>query len=199
MNKHYRSIAWGYHQPGGCVLWWAVQPTQHLHIVSELDFEQLDESELATQMKARERSLNITKTSYTVGSPAIVRTLKQKGLQGEWVGDRLMHYGVCVIPADDDTLNGWKRCQSILRPSPDGTPWLTIDPSCVTLVRAIQSGLRADRDPNDVRDAHPSLVAFRYGAMSRPSPDTYKPPVVYPVGTPGYVMQQHIREGRLSR
>ncbi len=197
-SLHFRSVSWGYHEPGGAVLWWRMAPSRHLHILSELCFEQLDESELASRIKARDAKLNAKPISYTVGTPAIVSDPKQKarGVKGETIGDRLAHYGIVIIAADDDTLNGWKRCHSLLRPSPDGTPWLTIDPSCEQFIRAVPSGLRDDKDPEDVREPHPTLTAFRYGAMSRPSPETSLPVEVYPVDSPGFLQQQVQRAWR---
>src|SRR5882672_4977491 len=114
-RKHFRSLEWAYHEPGGCVLWWVVEPTRHLHIQSELCFDQLDESDLAAQMKMRDRQLKcgrpfMATIAYTVGTPAIVSTkAKKPGFRGETIGDRLAHYGIIVIPADEDLLNGWKR------------------------------------------------------------------------------------------
>ncbi len=182
-----------------------VAPTRHLHIMSELCFEQLDEFELATQMKQRNRELHLgppftARIRYTVGTPAIVSTTAKKiGFRGETIGDRLAHYGVLVIPADDDLLNGWKRVQSLWRLDPEGQPWLTIDPSCTQLARAIPAGLRDDRHTDEVRSPHPALTALRYGAMSRPAPDTVPVHVHYPEGTPGYYLQRGIRDGARAR
>jgi hypothetical protein len=201
-RKVFRSLAWGYHEPGGCVLWWIVEPTRHLHILSELDYEQLDEQELATQICTRDRALRlgppfVARCAYTVGTPAIVSTkAKKPGFRGETIGDRLAHYGVIVIPADDDLLNGWKRCQSLLRTDAHGDPWLTIDPSCEPLIRAIPSGLRDDKEPDDLLAPSPALTALRYGAMSRPAPDTITDIPTYPFGSAGYYIQRGIREGQ---
>jgi len=81
----FRSLAWGIHAPGGCVLWWLIKPTKHLHILRMLSFEQFDEHDLATEMKTQEadigigvdeqgilRKLGVSVVAYTVGSPEIV-------------------------------------------------------------------------------------------------------------------------------
>lgn len=199
-RKFFRSCVWGFHDPGGIILWWLVQPDRHLHILSEMPFEQLDESELVAQVKTRDRELQLgppfmATVAYTVGTPAIVSTeAKKPGFRGETIGDRLAHYGLIVIPADDDQLNGWKRVQSLLRCDEHGDPWLTIDPSCEQLSRAIPTGLRDEKHPDEVRTAAPALTALRYGAMSRPAPEDVPTHIEYPEGTMGWYLQRGIRE-----
>jgi hypothetical protein len=179
-----------------------VEPTRHLHILSELCFEQWDESELAAAIQVRDRQLHLgspfsLRVRYTVGTPAIVSTTATRpGFRGETIGDRLAAYKILVIPADDDLLNGWKRCHSLFRLDPAGQPWLTIDPACPQLIRAIPSGLRDEKAPDDVRDPHPALTAFRYGAMSRPSPESTSATTDYPEGSAGWYIQRGIREGQ---
>ena len=199
-TKWFRSLAWGFFDPGGIVLWWLVQPTRHLHIASELAYEQLDESELVAKVHQRDRELKVnppfTRTiAYTVGTPTIISTeAKKPGFRGETIGDRLAHYGLVVIPADDDHLNGWKRVQSLFRSDEHGDPWLTIDPSCEQLTRALASGLRDEKHPDDVRSAAPALVALRYGAMSRPAPEDVPTHIEYPEGTMGWYFQRALAE-----
>ncbi len=189
-DRIFRSLSWGFHAPGGHLLWWAVAPSQHLRIFAELAFEQAEESDVVLKAKQIERDHHLKAITYTVGTPAILARKHTEGFLGETIGDRFAHHGMPIIAADEDTLNGWKRCQSLFRTAPDGEPWLTIDPACTALVRAITTGLRDDKDPDDIGEPHPALRAFRYGAMSRPSPELVKPTVVYPVDSPGYVMQQ---------
>lgn len=198
----FRSLVWQYHDPGGVVLWWRVAPTRHLHIAAEMPFERLDESEVVQKIKERDRQLRVNPPfhatiRYTVGTPAIISTESKKpGFRGETIGDRLAHYGLVVVAADDDLLNGWKRVQSLLRLDPQGEPWLTIDPSCEQLSRAIPTGLRDEKHPDEVRTAAPALTALRYGAMSRPSPELTAAAVVdYPWGTMGYYFQQALKDG----
>lgn len=201
----FRSLAYGYHEPGGMVLWWLIQPTKHLHILSELPIEERDEEELATEIKARDRLLGIgtdaegmmlylavPMVAYTVGSPEIVSNLKQRkaGFRGETIGDRLLRHGVVVIPADDDRLNGWARCLSLFKKDPQGQPWLTIAPSCKQLIQSIPASLLDEKHEDDIVNESPAMKAFRYGAMSRPSPETYVAPIVIPPGSPADAKQK---------
>ena len=96
-----------------------------------------------------------------------------KGPKGESVWDTLIHYHLPLRDADKDRINGWYRVHELLKPSPFGTPWLTVDPSCKYLLRTIAA---APRDLNEEDELHPKftddhgLESLRYGAMSRPSP-----------------------------
>lgn len=204
-RRVFRSIAWGFHAPGGTVLWWLIQPTGHLHILRELSFEQLDEQDLASAIKTHDqqiglgkddqgqyRKLGLASVAYTVATPAIVTNYRQRkpGLRGETVGDRLLRYGIAAIAADDDALNGWKRCQSLLTLDDRQRPWLTIDPTCTHLTDAIRAGLQDQKDTDDIQNPAPALTAFRYGAMSRPTPRTVTPTIKIPAGSPADVMRQ---------
>ncbi len=193
-RRCFRSLAWGYHDPGGIVLWWIIQPTKRLHILDELPFEQMDEADLVMAVKAKDtllRSLDIERVSYTVGTPAIVSTRQKKpGFRGETIGDRLAQYGMPIVPADDDLLNGWKRCQALLKADEQGVPWLTIDPRCVTLIHAIPTGLMDDKHPDEVRTPAPALTALRYGAMSRPTPAVTRAILKIPAGSPADIMRK---------
>lgn len=203
-RRAFRSLAWGFHAPGGIVLWWIIQASRHLHVLDEMPFEQLDEPSLAAAIRTRDKalgigrdadggllSLEIPAIAYTVGTPEIVSNPKEKrrGIKGETIGDRLLKYGVVVIAGDDDRLNGWQRCQSFLQLSLDGKPALTVDPRCKQLIHAIPTGLQDAKHSDDVRDPSPSLTAFRFGAMSRPTPLAYTPVVKIPAGSPADVMR----------
>jgi hypothetical protein len=192
------------------VLWWLIQITGHLHILGELPFEQMDEQDLASAIKTTDRTLGIgvhpdggclhlgiPHVAYTVGTPEIIANLKQKkpGFRGETIGDALLHYGIVVTPADEDAVNGWKRCQSLLRTDPDGQPWLTIDPACTHLTNAIRSGLQDAAHTDDVSNPAPALVAFRYGAMTRPTPYQFQQRGEIPPGSPADIMRK-LREAR---
>ena len=200
-----RSLAWGFHDPGGIVLWCLIQPTKHLHIIGELPFEQLDEQELATAIKIRDTQLGIGPNgrleiehiAYTVGTPEIVSNPKQKklGFRGETVGDRLLRFGIVVIAADEDVVNGWARCQSLLRSDEAGRPWLTIDPSCTHLIQALPSGLQDAKDVDDILTPAPALTALRFLAMSRPSPMLRSAARVMPPGSPADIMRK-MRRGQ---
>ena len=204
-RRIFRSLAWAYHDPGGICLWWLIRSDARLHILSELAFEQQDEAELAGHIKDHDQrlgigcdkngdmlSLLIRFVSYTVGTPEIVSKPGPKpfGWKGETIGDRLLRHGIVVSPADDDRLNGWQRCQTLLQTFVDGEPWLTISPSCTKLIQAIPTGLQDSKHTDDVQNPHPALTAFRYGAMSRPTPQQHTPTVKIPPGSPADVMQK---------
>lgn len=204
-RRAFRSLSWGFHSPGGMVLWWIIQSSRHLHILDEMAFEQLDEQSLASAVKSKDRELGIGKhpdggllalevpsVSYTVSTPEIVSNIgeRKRGIKGETIGDRLLKYGVVVIAADDDRLNGWQRCQSFLQTTLDGKPALTIDTRCKQLIHAIPTGLQDSKHTDDIRDPSPALTAFRFGAMSRPTPMAYTPVVRIPAGSPADVMRK---------
>lgn len=209
-RKAFRSLAWAYHEPGGIVLWWLIRADRRLHILDELPFDQKDEKALAESIKAKDaelgigydtkgdlRKLQIAAIGYTVGTPEIVSKPGPKpfGWKGETIGDRLITHGILVTPADDDRLNGWQRCQTLLQTYVDGEPWLTIDPRCTQLIQAIPTGLRDDKHTDDVQNPAPALTAFRYGAMSRPSPSVKPLVVKIPAGSPADIMRK-IRDGK---
>lgn len=185
------------------MLWWLIQPTRHLHIFGELEFEEQGEVELAGQIKAKDREYGIGRdqrgdllwrglahVAYTVGTPEIVSHAKKLGFVGETIGDRLLQHGIVVIQADDDQLNGWARCHSLLQCDSDGTPWLTMDPSCKALIKSIPAGLQDADHTDEIVNASPALTAFRYGAMTRPSPRSVVETVEIPPGSPADVMRR---------
>ncbi len=203
MRRAFRSLCWGFHAPGGAVLWWLIKQTGHLHILGELLFEQMGEHDVAAAMREKDaalglgldaeglvRHLEIPRVAYTVGDPRVVAPMiESDGFQGETIGDRFRREGLVIVPADDDLLNGWQRCQALLQSDPAGVPWLTVDPSCRELVQAIPAGLQDSGDPDDVQRAAPVLVAFRYGAMSRPTPSARLVPAAkMPADCPAAVM-----------
>lgn len=198
-RRVFRSFAWAYADPGGICLWWLIRADKRLHILGELSFEQMDEQMVAQAIKAKDleleigpgRALDIPHVAYTVGTPEIVSKPGPKpfGWKGETIGDRLLRHGILVLPADDDRLNGWQRCQTLLQ-TVDPEPWLTIDPRCTKLIDAIPTGLRDDKHADDVQNPAPALTAFRYGAMSRPTPKTEAEVVHIPPGSPADVMRK---------
>ena len=204
--KAFRSLSWAFHAPGGHVLWWLVKNSGRLHILSELAFEHLPEAELAAEIKARDQELRleprfgIKEIAYTVGTPEIVSDIKppKSGIRGQTIGDTLLSYGVPILAADPDALNGWQRVQSLLRVDETEKPTLTIDPSCKVLADAIRSGLQEDEHPEDIKAPAPALLALRYGAMTWPSVDQATPIEKIPVGSPAWYMQQE-RQGDSRR
>lgn len=171
----FRSMDWGRNQPG-CVLWWTVLPDHLLYIRQEYKFQGMSEHEVAGAVKKIDATLGLTRLGYTAADPSIFNqtgaTHQRAQFIGQSIGESLNYYGLHLIRGDNDRFNGWGRCHSLLRPAPDGTPWLTIHPDCRYLIRSIAGAVSAADRPDDVdttSDDH-ALDAWRYGAMSRPSP-----------------------------
>ena len=184
--RWFRSLDWGYNAPG-CVLWWAILPDHRQYIRAELKFQRMDEPELAAAVKAVEMTLGRPTIAYTAGDPSVFNktgaTHRHGGFVGQSIGETLGHYGLSITPADNERIIGWKRCHSILRPAPDGMPWLIVHPECSYLIRSIGSARSNKTNADDVdtaSDDH-AIDCWRYGAMSRPAPamihDTTQPSV----------------------
>lgn len=201
--RWFRSLDWGYNAPG-CVLWWAVLPDHRVYIRAELKFQRMDEPEVAAAIKKIDLELGRPKIAYTAGDPAVFNKTgathrAASGFVGQSIGQTLGYYGIPITGADNDRINGWKRCHSLLRQAPDGRPWLLIHPSCRYLIRSIPSARSDDKNPDDVdtnSDDH-ALDTLRYGAMSRPAPDAVKPRTKTPAGSPADIMAKlRAKQGR---
>ena len=125
--------------------------------------------------------LGLGRPRYVVAGGDIDARHGLKGEHGETVYETLGVLGLPMRRADRDRKNGWYRLHELLRPSPYGTPWLTVDPSCTYLARTIAAAPSDPADPDELdvkfRDDH-GLESVRYGAMSRPSPTTFHPVTV---------------------
>jgi hypothetical protein len=191
--RWFRSLDWGRNQPG-CALWWAILPDGRLYLRGELKFQGLDEQEVATRIHAKDAELGLSKVSYTAGDPAIFNktgaTHNTPQFTGQSIGETLGFYGIPITKADNDRVNGWGRCHALLRDAPDGKPWCVVHPDCRYLIRSIPNARSDKHDPDDVdtkMDDH-ALDAWRYGAMSRPSPAVFaKQAQVFPEGTMGHL------------
>jgi hypothetical protein len=163
------SMDWGYNAPG-CVLWWVALNDGHYHIAQEWKFQQKNAGDVAETIKTATKALGVKRLRYVACDPA----MKQKtgAGRGESIMETLQRRGLPMRPSDNDRFSGWARCHELLQEAPDGTPWLTIEPSCRYLIRSIAGAVSHPKDPDDVdtnSDDH-ALDAWRYGAMSRPSP-----------------------------
>lgn len=188
--RWFRSLDWGRNQPG-CVLWWAILPDGRLYVRAELKFQGLEEQEVAQRIHAKDLELGV-KPSYTAGDPAVFNKTgashNTPQFTGQSIGETLGYYGIPITKADNDRINGWSRCHALLRDAPDGKPWMLCHPDARYLIRSIPNARSAKGDPDDVdtkMDDH-ALDAWRYGAMSRPSPAIFgKAPQVFAPGTMG--------------
>lgn len=191
----FRSMDWGRNQPG-CVIWWTVLPDHQLYIRKDWKFQGMDEQEVAKGIKAIDAELGLRNVRYTAADPAIFNktgaTHQTAQFVGQSIGESLNHYGLKLVKADNDRFNGWGRCHALLRPAPDGTPWLRVHPDARYLTRSIPNALSDKKDPDDVdttQDDH-ALDAWRYGAMSRPHPlGTGKRQTRFAEGTMGHLRQ----------
>lgn len=197
----FRSMDWGRNQPG-CVLWWTVLPDHQLYIRRDYKFQGMSEQEVAAEVRKIDAELGLiaengrSRVSYTAADPAIFNktgaTHVDAKFVGQSIGESLNYYKLKLVKADNDRFNGWGRCHAILRPAPDGTPWLRVHPDCRYLVRSIAGAVSDKNDPDDVdtkTDDH-ALDAWRYGAMSRPHPLNQKPKTPkYAYGTMGHLRQ----------
>jgi hypothetical protein len=174
--RWFRSMDWGYNAPG-CCLWWVVLADGRLYVRSELKFQRQDVSEVAAAIHARDAELGLSGYVPTYLDPACwakTGVAVKTRMQGESTAETFGNYRLPMTPADHERYNGWMRCHQILRGAPDGSPWLWVHPDCRYLIRSIAAARSSAIDPDDVdtkSDDH-ALDAWRYGAMSRPSPGT---------------------------
>jgi hypothetical protein len=163
---------WGYNQPG-CMLWVVHLLDGHYHVARELKFHGRSAEDVAeeiTRITTHELGVRL---SYIAADPSM---FNKTGLgtmwRGESMGEVLKRARLPMRPSDRDRFNGWLRVHELLREAPDGTPWLTVEPTCRYLLRTIPAATQDKNDPDDVDttiDDH-GLDALRYWAMSRPAP-----------------------------
>lgn len=163
------SLDWGYNAPGD-MLWWLVLPDGHLHIWREFKFQQTPAADVARMITQRTKDYGL-KLRYLVADPAIWQHTGA-GEHGEAIAETFLRIGLPMRKGDNDRKNGWQRVHELLRPAPDGRPWLTVEdePECRYLRRSMGAALCDPHDADDVNthgDDH-ALDALRYGAMSRP-------------------------------
>lgn len=192
--EHFASMDWGYNAPG-CVLWWACLPDGKSHIRWEYKFKGESAERVALEIARITKSLGIERLRYLVCDPA----MKQKtgAGRGESIYETLVRRKLPMRGGDNDRFNGWNRMHELLRLDADGEPWVTVSPECRYLTRTLPAMVQDDHDPEDIdtaKDDH-AVDAFRYGAMSRPSPTrivTERPRP--PAGSAGELMAQAIGE-----
>jgi hypothetical protein len=107
---------------------------------------------------------------------------------GESAAETFGRYGLPLIQADKERVNGWKRLREWLAPAPDGKPWLMIHPDCGYLARTLPALVSDETHPEDVdSDGEDHAAdALRYFVTARPHPDGAAPVTHnYPAGTVG--------------
>lgn len=199
--SYFRSLTFGYHEPigsaepAGCVLWFKAKDNQ-LRILAEHCFQQVVEADIWDQVQKTDRELrkgkNAFELAYTVASPTLFVKphATYPGVIGQSIAETCGSLGWWLMPADPDEVNGWQRVQNWLRHDADGNPLLTIDPSCLWLIKHLKSGLSKDTAPDTLAAGIPTLTALRFAVMSRPAPQTSRTEQSVPFGSPAYYMQR---------
>jgi hypothetical protein len=165
------AMDWGYTSPG---CWVAVAHVgdNHWHVIGEWKFKQLTPQEVAEGILERRRELGIGSVGYTVADPAMFSKH-----HGDSIATTMARYGIRLRAGNNERELGWMRLMAAFRNAPDGTPWLTYDPSCTYSLRSIPSLLADKNNPEDVDsslDDH-AADAIRYFAMSRPAFSVHTP------------------------
>jgi hypothetical protein len=170
-------LDWGYNAPFVCG-WYACLPDGKLYRAREWKDRGIHAEDFAKRWwEITRRELGLSRVRYVVADPAIKQ--KTGAGRGESVMETLQRYGLPMTAGDNDRVNGWHRLHERLRPAPDGTPWLIVDPSCQYLRRTLPAAPSAPKNPEDVdptfAEDH-ALDELRYAMMSRPSPTRYTAP-----------------------
>lgn len=159
--------------------WWLCLPDGRFHIRREWKEAGVHAEDFAKRFwKVSREELGLSqRPRYVVAGGDIDAKHGLKTAHGETVYETFQSFGLPMKRADRDRKNGWRRVHELLRASPYGTPWLTVDPSCLYLLRTIAAVPR-DKDDDDEIDPKftqdHGLESVRYGGMSRPSPTTYQ-------------------------
>jgi hypothetical protein len=163
---------WGYISPG-CMLWWVCLPDGHYHIRYEHKFSHKLCQDLAADYRDIEKDLGNPYIRYRVSDPAIEGPESDKG---ESIRETYANNGIFFDLGKNRREIGWQRVRQMLGLLEDNKPVITIHPSCRYLIRSFSTITSDPRNPEDVdtnADDH-GMDAFRYGAMSRPSPSRVK-------------------------
>ena len=123
--RRFGSLDWGYNAYGVWYLW-ACLPDGHFHLEDEYKFKETTVKDAALEIRRRCRDKGLRKVPGTAADPAI---WQHTGQTGESIADTFQRFRVPVFKSQNDRQNGWQRCHELLRLAPDGTPWLTVDPS----------------------------------------------------------------------
>ena len=160
---------WGYNAPG-VILWWVCLPDGHYHVAREYRHQYQTADEVAVHWHQMNRELGKPKVRYVAADPSM--WAKTGHGRGESIAETLIRQRLPMRKSDNDRKNGWQRCHQLLQLDHAGVPWVTIDASCTYGLRSFPALISDKTDPDDVDtngDDHWG-DAFRYGAMSRPSP-----------------------------
>ena len=205
------ALDWGYANEGVC-LWFLLADDGTVIVEDELVFngprrDKQVAGEVAQAVKARVRERG-WRVRRWFADPAMSRQTGHES--GETHLDTFRRYGVPLIEADNDRINGWGRVRAWLRDNPlTGRPFLRVSPRCPYLIRTLGSvqmdaGCTEDIDTDGPDHA---VDALRYYLMGRPAPSRDVPILTYPPGTVGALRRQALdqdqprerRAGAISR
>jgi len=188
------SLDWGFNAPFACY-WWDCLPDGRYYICREWKDKGVYAEDFAERCwKITREEVGWVRPRYLVVGGDTKNKSGLRSPKGESVQETLRYYKLPVRDADRDRKNGWYRLHELLRPSPFGSPWLMVDPSCKYLIRTIAA---APSDPGDEDEIDPKftddhgLESLRYGAMSRPSPTRIVQDTSFPEGSWGWWRQRH--------
>jgi len=189
------SMDWGSNAPGVLLLWVHVGDG-HWHIARELKFQRETTDTVAERWRALLASVGAPRVSYIAADPSMW------SYSGESIAESLQRLHLPLVKADNNRKNGWQRLHELLRPAPDGRPWLTIDVTCDygrRILPAMQSD-KTDPDDLDTRGDDHWCDAARYGAMSRFVAHRRYVMPAYPTMSPGWLKARaDVPAGPLTR
>jgi len=170
------SLDWGFNAPGVFALW-ACLEDGHYHRAVELKFSQTPAPVVATQIWKLIKAMipESARLRYIVADPSMWN--KSGHGRGEAIAETLSR---CRLPMrrGDNTrgANGWQQCHDLLRPAPDGRPWISVNPRCKYFLRTVPMLGQSPNDPDDLDTTGDDHAAddFRYFCNSRPSPTRRK-------------------------
>lgn len=194
----FRSLHYGFADPESTIcLWWAMIPDGRLHVRAELRLQHKTIEQLAAEIRQKTRHLKMEPIRYTVADEANIG--KEDG-DGETPAETFRKNGVSLLVIKPDPIQGWTRVRELFGLRPDGLPWLTINPSCERLQKALTSATQQKHDPTDIAPFanDQPLRALRVGAMSRPAPK-YAAKAPLPKNAVGHLVEDLRNEARLAR
>lgn len=168
----FRMMDWGFKTPG-CVLWGALDYDDNLYIHRELTFKFKSATEVAKEVKAIERELDIWAGEHSgITGPADTQLWEERGSTGESKAEEFLKVGVPWLPADKKSrARNAQRILSRLRDHKQGTttPGLVFFKNCHMCIKTIP-GLQVDvhnpEEPIKGGDDHWGDALFYGGAFA---------------------------------
>ncbi len=184
----YRAIDGGFVNPAA-VLWIALWDG-HAYVRHEWLPVRVINSDQAKGIVAKTKDWHIGRVRMTVADTSL---WTPESDTGESAAETFGRYGVPLLQANKDRVNGWARLREWLQLAPDGRPWLQVHPDCTYLARTLPSLVSDRTRPEDVdTDGEDHAAdALRYFVQSRPSPErSANRSITPPEGSPAYYMAQ---------